>query len=92
METCRHIIGVALILKKDGRLLLYQRNIKGKIGFGMFALLGGTVENHETVKQTACREAEEELGIKIAENDLSILHIFRHKEKYDEKQMKFFSC
>ncbi len=83
LDVCKVVTGVALILKREGKLLLHKRNIKGKIAFGSFALPGGTVENDETVKRTACREAAEEIGIGIEEKDVSIVHIMRLREKYD---------
>ncbi len=83
LDSCKFVTGVALILKKEGKILLYKRNITGKIAFGSFALPGGTVENNETVKRTACREAAEEIGIEIDEKDVSIVHVLRLREKYD---------
>lgn len=82
-DMCKIVTGVALILKKDNKILLYRRNIKGKIAFGSFAFPGGTVEHNETVLQTACREAAEEIGVRIEEKDVSIVHIHRLREKYD---------
>lgn len=84
-ETCRIITGVALILKKDDNILLLQRNIPGKIAHGMFALPGGMVEHGETIKQTACREAAEELGVSFAKEDVSLVHMLRLREKYNEE-------
>ncbi len=83
LDSCKFITGVALILKKEGKLLLHKRNIEGKIAFGSFALPGGTVEDDETVARTACREAAEEIGVHIDEKDISIVHILRLREKYD---------
>ncbi|MDP3889066.1 MAG: NUDIX domain-containing protein [bacterium] len=83
LNACKLVTGVALILKKENKILLFKRNIPGKIAFGAFALPGGTVENNETVKHTACREAAEEIGIEIAEKDVSIVHVLRLREKYD---------
>ena len=83
MDTCKYITGVALIFKKDEKILLFKRNIQGKIACGSFALPGGTVENNETVKRTACREAAEEIGVEIDEKDVSIVHILRLREKYE---------
>jgi 8-oxo-dGTP diphosphatase len=82
-DTCKVITGATLILKKDNRILLFKRNIPGKIAYGSFALPGGTVETHETVKQAACREAAEEIGVTIDGKNLSIVHILRLREKYD---------
>lgn len=82
-QECKIITGVALILKKENQILLYKRNIPGKIAYGSFALPGGTVENDETVIQTACREAAEEIGIIINPQDVSIVHMLRLREKVD---------
>lgn len=82
-ENCKIITGVALILKKDGKILLYRRNIKGKIAYGSFALPGGTVEHDETVVRTAVREAAEEIGVIIDEKDVAIVHVHRLREKFD---------
>lgn len=83
-QECKIITGVALILKRDNKILLYKRNIPGKIAYGSFALPGGTVENDETVIQTACREAAEEIGIRINPQDVSIVHMLRLREKVDQ--------
>lgn len=81
--ACKFITGVALIIKKDNKILLYKRNIPGKIAYGSFALPGGTVENNETIIQTACREAAEEIGIIIQPKNVSIVHMLRLREKVD---------
>lgn len=82
-DTCRILTGVALILKKNGHVLLHQRNIPHRVAYGMYAFPGGTVEHSETLKQTAVREAAEELGISIKEDDVKIVHVLRFREKYD---------
>lgn len=82
-QECKIITGVALIVKKENKILLYKRNIPGKIAYGSFALPGGTVENDETVIQTACREAAEEIGIIINPQDVSLVHMLRLREKVD---------
>ena len=84
IDSCKIVTGVVLILKKDNKVLLFKRNIPNKIACGFFCLPGGTVEHHETVKQAACREATEEIGITITENNLSPVHMLRLREKYDK--------
>lgn len=44
LDVCKFVTGVALILKKDNKILLFKRNIPEKIAYGFFALPGGTVE------------------------------------------------
>jgi len=82
-QGCKVITGVTLILKQDNKILLFKRNIPGKIAYGLFALPGGTVEANESVIHTACREAEEEMGITIDPQDVEIVHLIRLREKYD---------
>lgn len=83
LGTCKFITGVALILKKEDKILLLKRNISGKITFGSLALPGGTVENNETITQAACRKAKEKIGITINPQDISIVHVLRLREKFD---------
>lgn len=80
-KFCKIITGIVLIIKKDNKILCLKRNMPEKIGYGTFGLPGGTVEHNESIKQAACREAAEELGIKIEEEDLEIVHFLRLKEK-----------
>ena len=54
-----------------------------KIAFGHFAFPGVMVEKNETVKSTVCREALEEIGVKIKKKDVSVIHIFRLQQKYN---------
>lgn len=82
-DLSKIVTGVTLILKRDNEILLFKRNISGKIAYGCFALPGGTVEHNETVRQAACREATEEIGITIVEKNLSLVHMLRLREKYD---------
>jgi len=83
IEACKFVTGVVLILKKEGKILLLKRNMPGKIAFGSLVLPGGTVENDETIKQAACREAKEEIGLIINLKDISIVHVLRLREKFD---------
>lgn len=85
LNSCTIITGVALLLKKENKLLLFKRNIPNKIAYGFFALPGGTVEHHETITQAACREAAEEIGVIINEKDLSIIHMLRLREKFNKE-------
>ncbi|HBS48129.1 TPA: hypothetical protein DEO28_03535 [Candidatus Dependentiae bacterium] len=85
LENCKIVTGAVLILKNNNKILLFKRNIPNKIAFGFFCLPGGTVEHNETIKQAICREAAEEIGITILENDLSIVHVLRLREKYDKE-------
>jgi isopentenyldiphosphate isomerase len=54
------------VTNKRGEILLAQRKHTKKVDPGKWAeAVGGTVEGHDTYEQTAMREAEEELGLKV---------------------------
>ncbi len=56
---------VALLLKKDNMFLFIKRSKNKKTLPGIWAFPSGTVEIGENIYETAKREADEELGIKI---------------------------
>jgi 8-oxo-dGTP diphosphatase len=55
-------VRVSIILIEDGKLFLVKHR---KRGHSYWVLPGGTVEYGETLKETAVREIEEELNLKI---------------------------
>lgn len=61
--TKRPKVGVGVIVKKDGKVLMQKR--KGDHGFGTWCPPGGHMEFGESLEDTACRETKEELGIEI---------------------------
>lgn len=63
MEQQRPRIGVGVIIKKDGKVLLGKR--KGSHGEGSWAFPGGHLEFGETLEICAKRETSEEVGIEI---------------------------
>ena len=63
MENNRPKVGVAVIIKKDGEVLLGKR--KNIHGDGTWCFPGGHLEFSEEIKECAKRETEEETGIQI---------------------------
>jgi 8-oxo-dGTP diphosphatase len=59
----RPLIGVAVIVKKNGMVLLGKR--KNSHGDGTWAFPGGHLEFSESIEECARREVFEETGIKI---------------------------
>lgn len=56
-------LGSAVIIKKDGKILLGRRNKEPENG--KWVLPGGKVEKFETIKDAAKRELLEEAGIEV---------------------------
>jgi 8-oxo-dGTP pyrophosphatase MutT (NUDIX family) len=86
-------VGVYLILLgKDDSVFLLKRM---KTGFadGFYALPSGSVEPGESGPVAAAREANEECGIVIKEEDLTLAHVVqRRKTDADERMDLFFVC
>ena len=59
----RPLIGVAVIVIKDGKVLLGKR--KNSHGEGTWAFPGGHLELNESIEECARREVSEETGISI---------------------------
>ena len=59
----RPLIGVAVIVIKEDRVLLGKR--KNAHGSGSWAFPGGHLEFNESIKESAIREVSEETGIQI---------------------------
>lgn len=67
-------VGVMLLLIKDGKVLLAKRANTGW-GDGLYAMVGGHMDGDETIKQAMIREAKEEIGITLFEDDLKIVGV-----------------
>ena len=64
-----------------GRFLVTQRHPDKKAG-GLWEFTGGGVLAGETTKQAAVREVQEELGLQIEEQELSLLEVYQHKNYF----------
>lgn len=56
-------VGVAVLIQRDGKLLLHRR--KGNHGKGTWSVAGGHLEYGETPEDCAIREVWEEIGVHI---------------------------
>ncbi len=73
MEDIRPRLGSAVIVEKDGKVLLGERNKENYRGY--WVLPGGGVEWGETIEQAAVREIKEETGL-----DIELIRFVCHKE------------
>jgi 8-oxo-dGTP diphosphatase len=78
MKNKRPFIGVGIIVKRGGKILLLKR--KGSHGQGQWALPGGYLEFGESLRQCAVREIKEETGLKVKERDLRFVSL---SEQFD---------
>lgn len=82
---------INLIIKKDNKVLLFFRN-DGFFNYdgGWWVLPAGHIEQHETAKDAAIREAKEELDIDIAPEDIKCVHIISNLASRTESFDFFF--
>jgi len=74
------------VLEQSGKVLLLAQTSENG---GKFTLPGGTVEDTEYTKSTLIRECQEEIGITLAANDLTLIHVL-HKKKGKENRITIY--
>lgn len=79
--------GVHVLLEQQGRILLMRRAGTGFFD-GLWSLPGGHVEDGESLRDTACRELAEELGIVVAGDALDVIGVVHRKS--DTNRIDFF--
>lgn len=72
------------IVNSDKKLLVQQRSLKDDNKPGTWGITGGAVEQGETSIKASVRELNEELGLKIDENELYLIGTERRKNKFFE--------
>ncbi|WP_245555450.1 A/G-specific adenine glycosylase [Baaleninema simplex] len=72
-------IGVAVIVREDGKILIDRRPPKGLLG-GMWEFPGGKIEPDESVTDCIRREIKEELDIdiEVGEHIITVEHAYTH--------------
>ena len=76
-----------LILVKDGKILLLRRFNTGW-GDGNYSVIAGHLDGNETFLQAMIREAKEEAGIELSQEDLEVVHVVHRKS--NEERIDFF--
>lgn len=86
----RHkIIGeVYLFLFQDDEILLLLRANTGYED-GKYSVIAGHLDADESIKQGIIREAKEEAGIEVLEDNLKLIHVM-HRKCNDTDRMAFF--
>jgi len=69
MSGTVNVPGVCVLIRKQGKALFVLRENTG-FKDGEYAVPSGHVEDGETFKQAACREALEEVGVHVRSEDL----------------------
>ena len=69
------------VQNSKGELLITKRHPNKKAG-GLWEFVGGGVLAGETTAQAAVREVKEEIGISLAESELSLLHVYKHRNYF----------
>lgn len=70
-------VAVAVLVRRDGRVLLAQRPV-GKVYSGYWEFPGGKVEPGESARDALIREIIEELGVEITHADPWITQVFTY--------------
>ncbi|OGY30299.1 MAG: hypothetical protein A3A61_04250 [Candidatus Woykebacteria bacterium RIFCSPLOWO2_01_FULL_43_14] len=81
---------VFLLFFKEDKLLLLHRANTGH-NDGKYGLVSGHVDGEESVRRAGVREAYEEVGVSINENDLRFVHVMhRRKGSNDHERVDFY--
>lgn len=83
-------INAYLILKKNNQILMQVRSNTGFLD-GYYSLVSGHVEDEESALTGVIREAEEECGISIAREDVSVVHVMHRMSDRSSIDI-FFQC
>lgn len=91
MERFKLVVAVHLLLIENGKILLLRRYNTGYED-GNYSVPAGHIDGNESIIKAMQREALEEAGIKIEEDDLEVVHAMHRKSKDRESIDYFLSC
>ncbi|SHF22547.1 NUDIX domain-containing protein [Seinonella peptonophila] len=80
---------IHLFFVKDDQILLLRRYNTGYED-GNYSVVAGHLDGEETVKQVAIREAKEEAGVHLKEENVEIVGVMHRKK--DDERIDFFAC
>ena len=70
------------IMDETGKFLIQKRSPNKKIAPGVWSITGGGVDIGETTLQTVFRECDEELGLKVKEENLELMMTTKTKYSF----------
>lgn len=73
----------------DGNKILLSRRYNTGYRDGFYSVVAGHLDGNEKAKSAMVREAKEEAGIDIDENDINFVHVM-HRKSEDERLDFFF--
>ncbi|MGJ6964267.1 NUDIX hydrolase [Streptosporangium sp. G11] len=85
----RTVVDAMLILVRDGKVLLAQRQNTGYAD-GQWNLPSGHLEEGETIDEAVAREALEEVGITLGVEDLRFVHLCHFRAPGGQARMGVF--
>ncbi|HSX35325.1 MAG TPA: NUDIX domain-containing protein [Patescibacteria group bacterium] len=77
MERFKIPVAASLLLLRDSKILLSKRFNTGWED-GKYGFMSGHIDGNESFRATICREAREELGIVLHEDDVHFAHLQHH--------------
>jgi 8-oxo-dGTP diphosphatase len=79
-ERFKAVISVHIILMRDNKILLGQRQNTG-YSDGLYHLPAGHLDPDETFVDATLRETKEELGIDLSPQDIDLVYVIHHHER-----------
>jgi len=85
------VVATHVFLIKENKVLLLRRY---KTGYedGKFSLPAGHLDGNESIRKATVREAKEEIGVLINEDDLAFASVFHRLAPGRESLDFFFTC
>ncbi len=89
-QRVRAVVSVHLFLRRGPKILLLRRYNTGYED-GNYSVPAGHVERNEGIRRAMHREAEEEIGIRMGDDDLVPIGVFYRKSDAERVDF-FFGC